>query len=548
MKWFRVLTLFLLIIILTSSFYIWSRNKYSKEILKIEILGPRETLVGKEIEYLVKYKNNGNFRLEEPELIFEFPENSLIKEGFIERKVLKEELGEAIYPGEEKIISFKLKLFGKEGENKIAKASISFRPKNLKARYVVETSFTTKIKSVPITFEFDLPTQIEPQKNFDFKILYFSNLESTLENLRIQLESPTGFEFLGSKPEALEEKEWKIPLLNKFEGGRVEIGGKIYGDVGEVKIFRAKLGLVKNGEFVLLKEIEKGVQLIKPSIFIRQEINGNPEYVASPGEWLHYEIYFKNIGEEDLKNLFLICQLEGEAFDFDTIETEKGIYQTGDNSIVFDWRKNPKLQLLQPMEEGKVEFWIKLKDELGRVREPQVKNRIFISQAREEFVTKISSKLLISQKGFFEDEVFGNSGPLPPEVGVTTTYTIIWKIESTYSKFKDLKLKATLPKNVSLTGKIFPDSEISKFSFDPESREIVWTVDELNPEEIKSLAFQIALLPKKKDKGTTPLLIGELEVSGQDSWSGKILERKTDSLNTFLKDDSTITKERAIVQ
>jgi hypothetical protein len=548
MKGFKILILFFLLVILISSFYIWSRNKYSKEILKIEILGPPETSVGKEIEYLVKYKNNGNFRLEEPELIFEFPSNSLTEEGFVERKVLKEELGEAIYPGEEKIISFKAKLFGKEGETKIAKASISFKPKNLKARYVRETSFNTKLKSVPITFEFDLPTQIQPQKSFDFKVLYFSNLESTLENLRIQIDWPSGFEFLGSKPESLEQKEWKIPVLNKFEGGRVEIRGKIYGDVGEVKIFRARLGLVKDGEFIVLKEIEKGIQLIKPSIFIRQEINGNPEYVASPGEWLHYEIYFKNIGEDDLKNLFLISQLEGEAFDFDTIETETGVYQPGDNSIVFDWRKNPKLQLLQPMEEGKVEFWIKLKDELGRVREPQVKNRIFISQAREEFVTKIASKLLVSQKGYFEDEVFGNSGPLPPKVGATTTYTIIWKIESTYSNFKDIKLKATLPENVSLTGKVFPDSEISKFSFDPESREIIWTVDEIGPEEIKSLAFQIALLPRKKDKGKMPSLIGELNVSGQDCWSEKVLEVKADSLDTYLKDDQTITEEKAIVQ
>jgi len=547
----KLYKIFILIFLLGLAIYgiiVWRKNTYSKEVLKLEILGPTEANVGEEIEYLIRYKNNGNFRLEEPELIFEFPENSQTEEGFIERKILKEELGEAIYPGEERTFSFRVKLFGKEGDTKIAKVSLSYRPKNLKARYVSETSISTKIKSVPFTFEFDLPNQIEPQKPFSFKILYFSNIDSVLENLRIQADWPSGFEFIKSSPEALDQKEWKVPVLNKFEGGRIEISGKIYGDVGEAKIFRARLGIIQNGNFVALKEIEKGLQLVKPSIFIRQEINGNPEYVASPGEWLHYEIYFKNIGDEDFKNLFLICQLEGDFFDFDTIKTETGNYQIGDNSIVFDWKKNPKLQLLQPMEEGKVEFWIKLKDYLGRTRNPFVKNKILISQVREEFVTKIVSKLLVSQKGYFEDEVFGNSGPLPPEVGATTTYTIIWKVESSYSKFKDLKLKATLPENVSLTGKVFPESEVSKFSFDQDSREILWAVDELNPEETKSLAFQIALLPTKNDKGEMPTLIGELLVSGQDTWAEKTIEVKAKALTTYLKDDPTITEEKAIVK
>jgi len=528
--------------------FVWRQNIFSKEVLKLEILGKREVNAGEEVEYLVRYKNNGKFRLEEPELIFEFPENSKTDEGFIERKILKEELGQAIYPGEEKTISFKARIFGKEGETKIAKVSLSYRPKNLKARYVSETSFSTQIKSVPFTFEFDLPNQIEPQKDFSFKILYFSNIDSVLENLRIEADWPSGFEFLQSSPKDFDQKEWRIPVLNKFEGGRIEISGKIYGDVGEAKIFRAKVGIFQNGNFIVLKEIEKGVQLVKPSIFIRQEINGNPEYVASPGEWLHYEIYFKNVGDEDFQNLFLICQLEGEFFDFDTIKSETGNYRAGDNSIVFDWKSNPKLQLLQPMEEGKVEFWIKLKDSLGRARNPVVKDKILISQVREEFTTKISSKVLVSQKGFFEDEVFGNSGPLPPEVGVTTTYTIIWRVESSYSKFKDLKIKAKLPDNVSLTGKISPESEISKFSFDQNSREVLWAIDELNPEEAKSLAFQIALLPKNEDRGKMPTLIGEISVSGQDIWTEKTIEFKAEALTTYLKDDPTIKQEMAIVQ
>lgn len=553
---FKFFNFFLLLLILAGIFFYWNwkKNVYSKEVLKLEILGPTEVILGQEVEYVVKYKNNGNFRLEEPELIFEPPENSLKESEIAKREILKEDkLGIAIYPGEENSFSFKLRIFGKEGETKVAKATLNYRPKNLKARYSSNTSLTTQIKSVPITFEFDLPSKIEPNKNFVFHLDYFSNVDWLLQNLRIQAEYPIEFEFLESKPKAIEKTEWEIPVLNRSEGGRVEISGKMSGEIGTAKIFRARLGILIGERFVVLKEIEKGVEIVKPSIYIRQEINGNPQYVAFPGDWLHYTIYFKNIGDEEMTNLFLISKLEGEAFDFQTIKSDLGESKPGDDSVVFDWRRVSKLQYLAPREEGKVDFWIKLKDDLGNVKNPILKNKVFIGQAKEEFLTKISSKIEVSQKGYYQDEVFGNSGPIPPKVGEITTYTIIWQVKNYYSDIKDVKVKAKLPNYVSLTGKIFPEEMSSKFSFDPDSREIVWSLGDLergrgvfNPPP--SLAFQISFAPLEDQIGETPEIIGEAKISGEDSWTEKILEATSTSITTALPDDPMMKPELGIVQ
>jgi hypothetical protein len=549
----RILILIFLLIGIFS-YWTWKKNPYSKEVLKIEILGPNEVTVGKEVEFIVKYKNNGNFRLEEPELIFEPPENSLKDDQIAKREVLREEkLGNAIYPGEENTLSFKLRIFGKEGEMKIAKATMSFRPKNLKARYSVSTSFSTQIKSVPVTFEFDLPSKIENGKELNFKLDYFSNLDSPLTNLRIQVEYPKSFEFFSSTPQSIEKTEWEIPVLNKAEGGRIEIQGKILGEIGKVETFRARLGILNENQFIVLKEIEKGVEIVKPSIFLRQEINGNPEYVAAPGEWLHYTIYFKNIGDEEMKNLFLISKLEGDAFDFQTIKSDLGECKPGDDSVIFDWRRVPKLQYLAPTDEGKVDFWIKLKDDLGNVRNPFLKNKIFILQMREEFITKISSRIEVSQKGFYYDEVFGNSGPIPPRVGEATTYTIFWQVKNYYSDVKDVKVRAKLPEYVSLTGKIFPEEMASKFSFDPNSREIVWSLGELKGGEgistpPKTIAFQISFSPTESQRGQTPEIIGEVKISGEDSWTGKTLEATSTSITTALPDDPQMKPEMGVVK
>jgi len=544
----------LVILIITITFLNWQKNTYSKEVLKLEILGPTEVILGQEVEYIVKYKNNGNFRLESPELVFQPPENSIKDEKIFERQILgKDQLGEAIYPGEEKSISFKMQLLGKEGEAKLTNASLSYQPKNLKARYTSATSFTTTIKSVPITFEFDLPSKVEVNKDFVFRINYFSNLDFLLTDLRTQIEYPFGFEFIESTPKSLEKAEWVIPVLNKSQGGRIEIKGKLGGEIGEAKIFKAKLGIWKEGEFILLKEAERGVETTKLSLYLRQEINGNPQYAAMPGDWLHYEIYFKNIGDEELSNLSLINKLEGEAFDFQTIKSDLGQAESGDNSVIFDWVRVPKLQYLAPMDEGKVDFWIKVKSDLGNVKNPVLSNKVFIGQLKEEFSTKISSKLEIAQKGYFEDEIFGNSGTLPPKVNETTTYTIIWQVKNYYSDIKNAKVKATLPSQVSLTGKIFPEEMTSKFSFDSQSKEIVWLIGDLEREigiskPPLTLAFQIAFLPDESQKGQTPEIIGEAKISGEDSWTESEIEAISPTITTALPDDSTMTPEKGIVQ
>lgn len=532
----------------------WQRNTYSKEDLKLEILGPPEANLLEEVEYIIKYKNNGKFRLEEPVLVFIPPENSLKEDKIFERAVFtQEQLGEAIYPGEEKAISFKIKLLGKEGEIKRATATLSYRPKNLKAKYESSTSFTTVLKSPYLTFEFDLPSRIPSGQQFILRINYFSNLDYPLADLRCQVEYPVGFEFIDSIPKSLENTDWQIPLLNKFQGGRIEISGKLSGEVGKAQIFKAKLGILKEGKFILLKETTKGVEIVKPSIFLRQEINSSPEYVAMPGDWLHYEIYFKNIGDKDLENLTLISKLEGEAFDLETIKSELGVSHPGDNTIIFEWKKIPKLQYLPPMAEGKVDFWVKLKEDLGQMKEPILRNKVFVGEAKEEFITKISTKLELVQKGYFHDDIFGNSGPLPPVVGQKTTYTILWQVKNYYSDVKDVKVKAKLPPTVELTGKIFPEEQISKFAFDSNSREIVWTVGDIERgsgilKPGQTIAFQIAFLPGESEKGKAPEIISQVRIEGLDAWTGAYLKNEIKSLTTILSDDPNFTEEMGIVQ
>ncbi len=540
-------------------FWHWNRNSYSKEILKLEILGPEQVSISQEIEYTVRYKNNGDVKLEEPRLIFEFPDNTLLENGFSKRiEIGPEELGD-IYPGEEKSFKFKGHLLGKEGEVKTSKAWLNYRPKNLKARYESATTLSATIKSVPLTLDFDLSSKIEASRDFRFYINYFSNLDYPLTNLGIKVEYPSNFEFIGSDPKTLDKAEWDIPILNKAEGGRIEIEGKLLGEAKEQKIFRAILGVWQENKFIPLKNITKGVEISNPHLYIFQEVNSQREYVAEPGDLLHYEIYFRNIGVDPFKDLFLAVTLNSKAFDLDSLKVDNGQFGKGDNSIVWDWRDIPKLQFLDQGEEGKVEFWIKTKD--WEIKSPQEKNSVLkdivlISQTKREFEVKLNSKLFISQKGYYQENLFGNSGPIPPKVGEKTFYSITWQAKNYYNDVNNVKVKAVLPFNVKLTGKIFPENESSNFSFDIQSREIVWSVGDGEAMEggagilnlAPNITFQVALTPTTGQRGEAALIIGKATISGEDQWTEKNIEGSASGIRTDLPDDPTVSGENGIVK
>jgi uncharacterized repeat protein (TIGR01451 family) len=538
-KRFYFIVFLVLTVLAGLAYWNWQRNVYSKDNLKFEILGPDAVDFGKNLEYTVKYKNNGDTKLEGAKLVFEYPEDSVVPEG----KQIRQEIEAGdIYSGQEKSVKFSGKLIGREGEVKIAKASLSYKPKNLNATYKSETTFATLINFLPLSLELDLPSRIDPGKSFDFDLNYFSNIDYELSDLRISLEYPADFQFKSSKPASLETTEWDIDHLSKAEGGRIQISGQINGSVGNQEAFGAKIGIWKDGEFMLLKEISKSIAIEMPSLSIRQEINGKQDHIASPGERLHYEIFFRNEGSEAITNLSLTDSLSGEMFDFSSLQVPYGA-SMGNNSVIWDWKNFTGLQYIAPRQENKVEFWINLKQNPSTptLGNSIITNNVYLNQVNAQFVTKINSKLELSQMGFYQDEIFGNSGPIPPKVGQATTYTVNWQVKNYWNAAENVKVEAILPSYIQLTGNIFPAD--SRITFDSQSREIVWEIGNMVAGQgINSpppnISFQIALTPEDYMAGQIPELLKNTVITGRDSWTGGIIRMALEDITADLPNDA----------
>lgn len=386
MKFKTILLLFFIIIVAIGGLFFYYKDMiFSKDFLKLEIVGQGSVKSGDEISYTVNYKNNSNFILKDAKLVFELPENSLTEDN----KLRLTQTIKDIAPGEDGFLKFSAHLLGKEGDVKTARAWFSYVPENLSARYEGVANLETTILESPVTLSFDLPSKMEQNKRVALAINYASNIDYPLENMSIKLQVPSGFTVTSSSPASLDKSEWKLPTLEKGKNGVIKITGIISGQEESLASFSARLGMRQDGSFVVIKEAKQDVQLSAPSLIISQTINNDSQYVAKLGEMLNYQVMIKNTGSASISGVSILVKLSGRSFDASTIVTSLGQVNIQDNSIVFDSQKNPTLVLLAPNQDVSLNFSVKLKEGLSLSDTETIKSKITLGDISQEFVNKV---------------------------------------------------------------------------------------------------------------------------------------------------------------
>lgn len=231
---------------------------FSNEDLELEIIGSDSVKMADEVEYTVIYRNNGKFVLRNPKIIFEIPEDSLTEDY----KTRFEESLKDINPREQGSLKFKARILGKEGDLKTVKAQLSYVPHNLSVRYESKSEFITKIDEVFIDLKYDLPKMAERGKEVSYSISYLSNIDYPLENISIKVEALTSLSIESSRPSSLDNFEWKLSTLNKSQGGKIAIKGKISEDAPDVLNLSARLGIWRDGVFIVVKETNSNLPVI----------------------------------------------------------------------------------------------------------------------------------------------------------------------------------------------------------------------------------------------------------------------------------------------
>jgi hypothetical protein len=153
-------------------------------------------------------------------------------------------------------------------------------------------------------------------------------------------------------------------------------------------------------------------------------------------------------------------------------------------------------------------------------------------------INQINSDLSINQEvRYFDDNnIPVGNGPLPPEVGETSSFKVYWSITNNIHELRDTSVSVSLPDYISWDEK--SRASTGRISYNQEEHKVVWQIGRLPVSVFRADAeFNISIRPKEEDRNKIMVLIPGAEVKATDNETGGEIEKKTDPKTTKLEDD-----------
>jgi hypothetical protein len=539
-------------------------NTVSNNNIDISVLGNNFTAGGEELPLIVGIVNRNNTALDLVDLVLEYPKGSATDLSS-DTEHYRVSLG-TIPAGAVRNENVKLVLFGEQGSVRPIKISIEYRVAGSNAIFVKEKPYEITISSTPINLSVDAPLTISPNQDITLNIKATLNATKAASKILVKVDYPFGFTFVKSTPDpSFNNNVWDLGDIAPGAEHGISITGKMV-DVfdGEEKTFNVSSGLQSSTDksiiSVVFNTIKSIVAIKKPFIEAGIFINGvsQREYTIDAKTPVNVEIHYVNNLDTRVDDLQIKAKISGNAFNRKTIMAQQGFYDSANDTITWDQSSQGQLREVNPGDSGTVMFSISplslFSVSGGILTDPSFSVEVGISgkQAVEgsavnelnnstSAVIRILSDVGLSAKALYYSGPFTNTGPIPPKVGQSTTYTIVWNISNTANNISRAKVSSTLPSWVSFMGVVSPKTE--NLTFNASTREVIWNIDRVPKGtgitgSARSVAFQVSLKPSLSQVNFIPTLISEAVLTGHDDFANVDITIKKPSLNAELSGDS----------
>ncbi len=157
----------------------------------------------------------------------------------------------------------------------------------------------------------------------------------------------------------------------------------------------------------------------------------------------------------------------------------------------------------------------------------------------QEFVFKVAGSVQVTAGAYFYtadgDQV--GIGPLPPMVGLPTSYLVTWVLQNSGGDLSDIQFSAELGDEIEWQGEAGLTG--GNLVYDPQNNKVNWRMADW-PDQIvqKQASFYVSINPTKDMVGKIPTLIKLGQWSVIDNWTGQKWQGQLLPLSTNLDNDS----------
>ena len=554
---------FLAILILSSAvFYFWLTS-FKKSLIDFNISGPAQVPSGEAGTYVISYWNNTNQILQNAALVLRYPQDAVVGDNKIIQNIDLGSIG--IGGGGKQEIT--LAFMGPDKSIQKLEASLSYKPQNTSSTFENEASKEVAMNGSALSIDFKTPEITLPNVKNVYVIHYKNNTDKVFQDVSIEATYPNEFNFVSSNQAPAKNNDtWNLGDLNPNEEGDITILGILKN--AQNANFELAIGVIKNSRFYKFSQNSSQINLAALPLKIDISVNDQSNLAVNPGDYLQFKIHYENDAGIVLSDVILKAKLDGLMYDFSSLKAS-GYFNGVDNTITWNAGNLPDFKSLSPNSSGDVEFQIKVKPRYS-IRTFRDKNFLLQVSAVMETPTvppflavkslsvasdlaiKINTKTELKTKGYYFDSTIKNSGPLPPKVNQTTTYTIHWQITNYSNNINNTIVKAVLPEGVSWLNKK-TGVGVATLEYNDRTNELTWNVGEVAAGtgvllDTYEVVFQVGLTPAANKVNMIVPILGESTLTGNDTFTGNDILVTAPELKTDLPDDSGVGFSKSRVQ
>lgn len=541
-------------------------SRFSGNLVELEIVSADSLASGGEVALTIKIDNAESVTLNQSQLAVTYPD------GFTFVSASQAPTNEAnnafslgdLKPGAGRRVEIRGTIVGEVGSSRLFRATLSYRPANFNSEFTTEADRTVNLTSSIIGFVLDGPQRAIPGTELTYRLGYENTSREKLDQIRVELAPPDQFTVTAVDPAADAGTIWVMRNLEPDQSGTITVRGRFDGTVGDLKELKAAIGLVDSASlFQLQTEKSLIVQLVKPELSIQMLVNDSEsDQTLAFGSQLKYVLRYTNSTDEVLKNVQISASITGNAIDWSSLDDASGGVRS-DSTVTWTKDQIPALAELKTGASGEIAFTANLLD--GAASGQPNQRYQAVSQASIEagsddlgeakvtgetrrLTVKVQSQLTLTTTARYYSEDFTQlgAGPLPPQVGQTTSFRLNWAASNSVNDIAALTIQTTIPKTVYWTGR-YVSASVGEMRFDPTDRSLTWTISRLAAGQTATARFELSITPAADQVGELVVLTDATAAEGSDDFTQSQLKANQAALTSNLENDAYGQGKGAVV-
>jgi uncharacterized repeat protein (TIGR01451 family) len=520
--------------------------------LSMSIEVPAEVVSGTDTMVIVHYKNNGRVPIASLKIDVNIPLGfapTAITPTPTDDKSQIFEIG-SVAAGTEGTVSLSGMWLTSVPSTNTVQALATYRPANFNADFTAVASATVASNSSSLVLTMTGPDKAAPGESTSYTLTLENTSEKAATNITTAVTIPAGFLIISSDPALVPAgpMAWSLAELASHAKQVITLNGSWSADLSDVVQLVGEVS-VKPGE-VLMTQAESSVftNIIGNGLRLGLAANGTTSGITlNPGSPLRLTVSYEDTGSDSLTGVGLVVDfqsVEGTKIPITWLEATIDGGRLSADGIVFDAKTIGTLtpqeaktrNLIFPVREalasGEAQSWT--------VSVHATVNEVTISSQPLTVTLNSDTNFTAAARYFTEDGAPLGSGVLPPKVGETTQYNLLWSVSNTLHSLTDVRVSATLPPGVTWGGLAIASE--GTISYDETSRVVTWT---LSSAAVSSTAltasFEVSVTPSQSDAGTFVKLLSGSAFRATDSVTASSLQQTGDILTTECVGDDGVS-------